>query len=101
MRFGFREIVFLFVLLAVPTASFWFVFKPQNEEIEQARQEISHKEEMLRKLSEVTEQTEDLAALNSEIERAIEMIESRLPTAKEARRARAGRRDRQGAQAEP
>lgn len=83
MRFGFREIVFLFVLLAVPTASFWFVFKPQNEEIEQARQEISHKEEMLRKLSEVTEQTEDLAALNIEIERAIEMIESRLPTAKE------------------
>lgn len=83
MRFGFREIIFLFVLLAVPTASFWFVFRPQNDEIEQARQEIAHKEEMLRKLSEVTEQTEDIAALNSEIGKAIEMIESRLPTAKE------------------
>ena len=83
MRFGYREIVFLIVLLSVPVASFWFVFKPQNGEIMQAREEIHHKEQMLRKLSEVTAQTSDIAALNDEIRSAIAMIESRLPSAKE------------------
>ena len=67
MRFGYREIIFLIVLLSVPVASFWFVFKPQNGEIMQAREEIHHKEQMLRKLSEVTAQTSDIAALNDEI----------------------------------
>ncbi len=83
MRFGYREIVFLVVLLAVPVASFWFVFRPQNEEIARARQEIAQKEDMLRTLAAVTAQREDLAALNDEIAGAISMIESRLPSAKE------------------
>ncbi|RMH26786.1 MAG: hypothetical protein D6693_06560 [Planctomycetota bacterium] len=83
MRFGFREAVFLVVLLAVPVASYWFVFRPQNAEIERARQEIAQKEAMLRKLAEVTAQREDLAALNTEIAEAIAMIEAKLPTARE------------------
>jgi len=83
MRFGFREIVFLIVLLAVPVASYWFVFRPQNKEIERARQEIAQKEAMLRKLAQVTSQSEDLAALNTEIAEAISMIEAQLPSAKE------------------
>ena len=40
MRFGFRELIFLVVLLAVPVASWWYVFKPRNTEIAQARMEI-------------------------------------------------------------
>jgi len=83
MRFGFREIVFLFVLLAVPVASYWFVFRPQNTEIERARQEIAQKEAMLRKLAQVTAQSEDLAELNTEIAEAIAMIEAQLPSARE------------------
>lgn len=83
MRFGFREVVFLVVLLAVPMASFWFVFRPQNAEIAKANEEIQHKEQMLRKLAGVTSQSADLAALNEEIAGAIAMIESRLPSAKE------------------
>ena len=50
MRFGTREILFLLVLLAVPLASWWFVFKAQNDEIAQANQGIKHKEEMLQQL---------------------------------------------------
>jgi len=83
MRFGPREIVFLVVLLAVPMASFWFVFRPQNEEIMQARSEIQHKEEMLHKLTQVTSKAKDLEAMNDEIGGAISIIESRLPSAKE------------------
>lgn len=83
MRLGFRELVFLFVLLAVPVASYWSVFRPQNQEIRRARLEITQKEKMLHKLAEVTAQSADLAALNDEIKDAISMIEARLPSAKE------------------
>lgn len=83
MRFRFREIVFFAVLLGVPTASYLFVFRPQNSEISQARAEIQHKEQMLNELSVVLSQTKDLEALNNEIKSTIDMIESRLPSAKE------------------
>lgn len=83
MRFGIREIVFLLVLLAVPVASFLFVFSPQNEEIEQAKKEIAHKESMLESLSKATARTATLAQTNDEIEDAIRVIESRLPSDKE------------------
>ena len=36
MRFGIRELIFLVVLLAVPVASWWYVFNPRNAEIQQA-----------------------------------------------------------------
>ncbi len=83
MRFGPRELFFIIVLLAVPVAAWWFVFRPQNEEIEQAKNEISHKEQMLRDLDQATAQTDSLAAANEEIRSAIELIEARLPTTKE------------------
>lgn len=83
MRFGTREILFLLVLLAVPLASWWFVFKAQNEEIAQANQEIKHKEEMLQKLDEATAKSEDLKQINEDIWNEIKVIESRLPSGKD------------------
>lgn len=83
MRFGTREFVFFLVLLAVPLASWWFVFKAQNEEIAQAKQEIEHKEAMLEKLDAATAQTDDLAKVNEDIWKEIQVIESRLPSDKE------------------
>lgn len=83
MRFGLRDLIFLLVLLGVPVASFWFVFRPQNTEIIQAKREIEHKEQMLNSLTKATEQTADLVKANEEIKRAIELIEARLPTTKE------------------
>jgi type IV pilus assembly protein PilO len=83
MRLRFREFIFLAVLLGVPASSYLFVFRPQNNEISQARAEILHKEQMLSELSEVLSQTKDLEALNLEIKSTIDMIEARLPSAKE------------------
>ncbi len=83
MRFGIREVIFLLVLLAVPVASFWFVFRPQNDEINQARKEISHKEQVLESLEKATAQTSDLALRNQEVAEQIERIEARLPSDKE------------------
>jgi len=83
MRFGFRELVLLAVLLALPLSSYWFVFRPQNSEIAQARREIEHKRAMLDKLREVTSRTEDLERANQEVREGIARIEDRLPSDKE------------------
>lgn len=80
---GTRQAIFFAVLLAVPLASYFFVFKPQNEQINRARQEIEHKEAMLEKLREATSQTTDLARANDEISASIEAIKQRLPTTQE------------------
>jgi type IV pilus assembly protein PilO len=83
MKFGFRELIFLLVLLAMPVSSYWFVFRPQNVEIEAAKKEIEHKELLLEKLATATQQSADLARANEEISEAISLVESRLPNNKE------------------
>lgn len=83
MKFGFRELIFLFVLLAMPVSSYWFVFRPQNVEIEAAKKEIEHKELLLEKLAEATQQSANLERANEEISEAIGLVESRLPNNKE------------------
>lgn len=83
MNIGFRELLFLIVLIAMPTSSYWFVFRPQNADIEAARKEIEHKEQMLEKLSKATARNDDLKKINEEIASGIATVESRLPDNKE------------------
>ena len=83
MRFGLRELLFLLVLLAMPVSSYWFVFRPQNEEINKAKKEIEHKELKLEALAAATSQTDDLEKENTEIAEEINVLESRLPNTKE------------------
>lgn len=83
MQAGLRQAIFFIVVLAVPVASYFLVFRPQNTEIARARNEIEHKHAMLDKLREVTSQTDDLQRANEEIRQSIEAIEARLPSSKE------------------
>ncbi|HYE03137.1 MAG TPA: type 4a pilus biogenesis protein PilO [Phycisphaerales bacterium] len=80
---GSRQVLFLAMLVAVPVAAFFLVFRPQNLEIARARQEIGHKQAMLEKLRQATAQTDDLIQANNEMRASIEAIEARLPTNKE------------------
>ena len=50
MRFGFREFIFLIVLLAVPAVSLFYVFQPRNREIRQALAEMQVKQTRLDRL---------------------------------------------------
>jgi len=83
MRIGVREVLFFLMLLAVLGASYWFVFRPQNQEIQQARSEIEHKERVLQQLARATSQTSSLAAANEQVRQKIARIEARLPSSKE------------------
>lgn len=80
MRFGIREFIFLVVLLAVPVASFIYVFKPRNDEIRQARNEISVKKERLVRLEEMAIRIEDIGLEIEKGRESIELIEAKLPS---------------------
>lgn len=79
MRFGLRELVFLMVLLSVPVASFIFVFKPRNEEIQRASREVEIKTAKLEQLHEVSSRIEDIGSAIAEWQRALEEVEGKLP----------------------
>lgn len=83
MGFGGRGFLFMGVLLALPLASYWYVFRPQNTEIDRARKEIEQKEQMLKKLEFATSQTADLERTNKEIAEGIALNEARIPSTKE------------------
>ena len=83
MRFGFRELLLLAVLLALPLSSYFLVFRPVNREIGQAKAEIEHMRLRLTKVQESTARNLDLKRENEESARQIQAIEARLPSSKE------------------
>ncbi|MGD9690599.1 MAG: type 4a pilus biogenesis protein PilO [Phycisphaerales bacterium] len=83
MGMGIRQFMFLVLLLAVPIASYFMVFKPQNDEINRAKTEIELKQAMLEKLRAATAATADLEQANAEIAKSIDAVESKLPSNKE------------------
>ena len=83
MRFGLREVIFLMVLLVVPVASYFYVFKPRNDEIRQAKAEIDVKQAKLDKLREVSEKIDDINDAIEQGRAAIRLVEAKLPSAME------------------
>ncbi|QOI99939.1 MAG: type 4a pilus biogenesis protein PilO [Phycisphaeraceae bacterium] len=83
MRFGLRELLLLLVLLGVPVASFFLVFKPQNRQIEQAKSEVELKRTALAKLKQETARSDSLQADNDRIRDGIAATEAKLPSGKE------------------
>lgn len=83
MNIGLRGALILGIVVGMPVASHYLVFRPQNREISRARQEVEHKESLLEKLREETSRNEDLARANEEIKRSVKLIEARLPSEKE------------------
>lgn len=80
MRFGLRELIFIVVLLAVPVASYMFVFKPRNAEISRARSEITVKQTRLDQLAEVASKIDDIGLAIEAGRESIEKIEAKLPS---------------------
>ncbi len=79
MRFGTRELIFFAVLLAVPVASYIYLFAPRNTEINQAREEMQVKQMRLDQLAEVVSAIDDLGLAIERGQESIERIEAKLP----------------------
>lgn len=78
-----RDMMMGLVLVAVPLASYFLVFGPQNKRIAKTRSEIRHKQEILDKLRSETARNADLIRANEEISELIKQTEARLPDGKE------------------
>jgi type IV pilus assembly protein PilO len=80
MRFGLREFIFFVVLLAVPVASFFYLFKPRNDEIRQARAEIDAKQAKLDRLAQAAAKIDDMQLAIEQGRQSIQLIEAKLPS---------------------
>ena len=78
-----RRWMFTAVLLGVPLASYFLVFRPQNAEIARAKAEIEVKRGLPEQVKEETARSADLRRANDEMKSAISAIEARLPSDKE------------------
>lgn len=78
-RFGMRELVFMGILLAVPIASYFFVFSPRNAQIRAAKAEISQKESRLAELRKLTARIPDLDGEIVQWAESIRRLEEKLP----------------------
>ncbi|TDJ58173.1 MAG: hypothetical protein E2O40_01835 [Planctomycetota bacterium] len=83
MQFGSREVIFLIVLLVVPVASYFYVFKPRNHEIRQAQIEVENKQAKLDNLREVTAKIDDIGLAIEQGRAAIQLVEAKLPSARD------------------
>lgn len=83
MNFGIKEMLFLPVLLAMPLASWWFVFDPQNKEIAAARLEIQQKQQKLAQFKSVKLFIPDLESHSARLASTVELFDAKLPAQKE------------------
>lgn len=83
MKFGLRETLFLALLLAIPIGAWWFVFRPHNAQIAEARQQIEAKRAKLQALNRATATLSNLKAEIDEYNKAIDFFQSKLPEEKE------------------
>ena len=83
MRFGLREFVFVVLLVAMPIASFLFVFEPRSQHIKLAQKEIKRKQTKLYQLEAATKNFNNLSNEIEKLSKAIEIFEEKLPAQKE------------------
>lgn len=80
---GMRGVIVLGVVLGLPLASYYVVFKPQNKAIQKEREQIKLQEQMLEKLKEESARHADLKKANEEAQEMVKAIEAKLPSGKE------------------
>ncbi|MDZ4756468.1 MAG: type 4a pilus biogenesis protein PilO [Phycisphaerae bacterium] len=78
-KLGLRELVFAGVLLAVPIASYFFVFGPRNNQIKAAKVEMLRKETRLAELRKLTSRIGDLDREIVNWEEALKRLGEKLP----------------------
>ncbi|MCA9299213.1 MAG: type 4a pilus biogenesis protein PilO [Phycisphaerales bacterium] len=83
MRFGMREAVLFLIVLALPVASWLFVFGPQNKKIDAELAEISHKSQRLDQARAETARNDELRNRIEDAKEAISGVEAKLPSNKE------------------
>ncbi len=83
MRIGFRELIFMLLLVAMPVASYLLVFQPRSSQIHLLREEIAKKRQKLQELEAATTRFADLGREIDKLSEAIDLFEHKLPEHRE------------------
>jgi type IV pilus assembly protein PilO len=83
MKLGFRELIFLCVMVGLLACTYWFVFNKANERRQNLLTQIDEKQKALTNLKQATAGVQDLSRKISELQQAIDFFESKLPQEKE------------------
>ncbi|MAE65614.1 MAG: hypothetical protein CMJ18_15200 [Phycisphaeraceae bacterium] len=83
MQFGFRQVIFILLLLAMPAAAYFFVFEPRNVQISDARREIHQMQQKLNQLAEATRDIDDLGREIDKLADTVALFEQKLPAQRE------------------
>jgi type IV pilus assembly protein PilO len=83
MKIGLRELMFFLVLLGMPAASWWFVFKPGSVEIADARGEIDARRQKLDQIQAMSRHINDMGPEIERLTQAINLFEAKVPAEKD------------------
>jgi len=83
MQFGLRTLMFVVLLLGMLVLSYPLLFKPLNQQRDQARAETKDKQEQLNKLAGAMAHTKDMNLEIENLRKAITFLRSKLPQEQE------------------
>ncbi len=83
MRFGLREALFILLLLAVPVASYFVVFRDRNQMIVAMREDMARDQQKLTKLEQTHAVMRNLDDEIKKLTEAIDAFEQKLPEQRE------------------
>ncbi|MBN1846391.1 MAG: type 4a pilus biogenesis protein PilO [Sedimentisphaerales bacterium] len=79
MKIGFRELLFVLLLVAIPLGAYWWIFKPANERMEVQRCEIEAKAQKLASLQKALVGIKDLNEEVGKLQEAVLFFKAKLP----------------------
>jgi len=79
MKFGFSELVFAILLLALPAGAHFWVFKPARSNLQEQQKALEVKTQKLTSLREAMAGAKDLNAEVEKLSEAVQFFESKLP----------------------
>ena len=83
MRIGFRELICILVVLAIPPAFWWSVYQPMHERMAQIDAEYETKRQKLDQLESAMKHVHDLGSEIDRLTEALTVFEAKLPAEKE------------------
>jgi len=83
MKLGLRELIFLFLLTAIPVVAWRVIFRPHNAEETRIRDQLKAKQAKLQALNRATGTIGDLRKEIASLEKGIDFFQSKLPSDKE------------------
>lgn len=83
MQFGPRTMVFFILLLVMPVAAWWYMFKPFDEHKHQVQTYTMEKMQKLSDLKKMTAGNPNIASDIEKLKKAISFLEGKLPVEKE------------------